>query len=80
MSAPFERILVIDFETRWDSKSYTLSKLTTEQYIRHPQFKAFGLAYKDMTADEIVWVSHDDIPAWVASVDWDTTAVVAHNA
>jgi DNA polymerase I-like protein with 3'-5' exonuclease and polymerase domains len=80
MSAPFERMLVIDFETRWDSKSYTLSKLTTEQYIRHPQFKAFGLAYKDMTADEIVWVSHDDIPAWVASVDWDTTAVVAHNA
>lgn len=81
MSAPFERMLVVDFETRWDSKSYTLSKLTTEQYIRHPQFKAFGLAYKDLGDDEPpVWVSHDDIPAWVESVDWDTTAVVAHNA
>lgn len=81
MSAPFERMLVVDFETRWDSKSYTLSKLTTEQYIRHPQFKAFGLAYKDLADDEPpVWVSHDDIPAWVESIDWDTTAVVAHNA
>lgn len=81
MKPPFDKILVIDFETRWDSKSYTLSKLTTEQYIRHPQFKAFGLAYKDLADDESpVWVSHDDIPAWVASVDWGTTAVVAHNA
>lgn len=81
MSAPFERMLVVDFETRWDSKSYTLSKLTTEQYIRHPQFKAFGLAYKDLADDEPpVWVSHEDIPAWVESIDWDTTAVVAHNA
>jgi DNA polymerase len=81
MSAPFERMLVIDFETRWDSKSYTLSKLTTEQYIRHPQFKAFGLAYKDLADNEPpVWVSHDDIPAWVESIDWSTTAVVAHNA
>jgi DNA polymerase len=81
MSAPFERMLVIDFETRWDSKSYTLSKLTTEQYVRHSQFKAFGLAYKDLADEEPpVWVSHDDIPAWVESIDWDTTAVVAHNA
>lgn len=81
MSAPFERMLVVDFETRWDSKSYTLSKLTTEQYIRHPQFKAFGLAYKDLADDDPpVWVSHEDIPAWVESIDWDTTAVVAHNA
>jgi len=81
MSAPFERMLVIDFETRWDSKSYTLSKLTTEQYIRHPQFKAFGLAYKDLADEEPpIWVSHDDIPAWVESIDWNTTAVVAHNA
>jgi len=81
MSAPFDKILVIDFETRWDRKEYTLSKLTTEQYIRDPQFKAFGLAYKDVAEDEPpTWVSHDDIPLWVESIDWDRTAVVAHNA
>ena len=42
MSDPFDKILVIDFETRWDSKEYTLSKMTTEEYIRDPRFKAFG--------------------------------------
>ena len=35
-------IVTIDFETRWDSKEYTLSKLTTEEYIRDPRFKVFG--------------------------------------
>ena len=81
MSAPFDKILVIDFETRWDRKEYTLSKLTTEQYIRDPRFKAFGLAYKDVAEEGApTWVSHDDIPLWIESVDWDRTAVVAHNA
>ena len=71
MSAPFDKILVIDFETRWDRKDYTLSKLTTEQYIRDPRFKAFGLAYKDMAEEGApVWVSHDDIPLWVESINW----------
>ena len=74
------KILVVDFETRWDSKEYTLSKLTTEQYIRDPRFKAFGLCYKELDVDGITWVSHDDIQAWVDSVDWADTAVLAHNA
>ena len=81
MSAPFDKILVIDFETRWDSKEYTLSKMTTEEYIRDPRFKAFGLCYKSLDVKEdITWVSHDDIQDWVDSVDWSRTAVLAHNA
>lgn len=81
MSKPFDNILVVDFETRWDGREYTLSKLTTEQYIRDKRFKAFGLCYKTLNADEpITWVSHDDIQAWVDSVDWSRTAVLAHNA
>jgi DNA polymerase I-like protein with 3'-5' exonuclease and polymerase domains len=81
MNAPFDKILVIDFETRWDSKEYTLSKMTTEQYVRDPRFKAFGLCYKTLDVEEdITWVSHDDIQDWVDSVDWSKTAVLAHNA
>lgn len=81
MSAPFDKILVIDFETRWDSKEYTLSKMTTEEYVRDPRFKAFGLCFT--TLDSGVppqWVSHEDIQSWVDSVDWSKTAVLAHNA
>jgi DNA polymerase len=81
MSAPFDKILVIDFETRWDSKEYTLSKMTTEQYVRDARFKAFGLCYKTLDVEEdITWITHDDIQNWVDSVDWSRTAVLAHNA
>lgn len=74
------KTLVLDFETRWDSKEYTLSKLTTEEYIRSPKFKAFGLGWKWFGEDKKEWVTHDDIPAWVSSVDWDNTNILAHNA
>ena len=42
MSKPYNKILCIDFETRWDSKDYTLTKMTTEEYVRDKRFKAFG--------------------------------------
>ena len=74
------KTLVIDFETRWDSKEYTLSKMTTEEYIRDPRFKAFGLAYKWLDEASIEWVTHEDIPAWVTSIDWGNINVLAHNA
>jgi DNA polymerase len=75
------KTLVIDFETRWDRKDYTLSKLTTEQYIRDERFKAFGLCVKELGSDnDPLWISHKDITEFVASVDWADTAVLAHNA
>ena len=81
MSAPFDKILVIDFETRWDSKEYTLSKMTTEQYIRDPRFKAFGLCFTVLDSGvPPQWIPHDDIQNWVDSIDWTRTAVLAHNA
>jgi hypothetical protein len=72
--------MVVDFETRWDKKEYTLSKLTTEQYIRDERFKAFGMCYKFYGEDKIRWVTHDKLPDFVDNVDWSTTAVLAHNA
>lgn len=81
MSAPFDRILAIDFETRWAKADYTLSKLTTEEYIRDPRFKAFGFCVHEFgSADPIRWVRGDDIPEYVSGIDWGRTAVLAHNA
>jgi len=77
---PYERILVIDFETRWDRKEYTLSKLTTEQYIRDNLFKAFGCCIKTYGENDTVWVTHNNLPAAFDAIDWSTTAVLAHNA
>lgn len=74
------KTLVVDYETKWNSKDYTLSKMSGIEYIRDPRFKAFGLCYKELNDPKpATWVSHAGIPAWVASVDWSDTAVVAHN-
>ena len=72
--------MVLDFETRWDSKEYTLSKLTTEQYIRHEKFKAFGMCYKFYGEETTRWVPHSKLQEFFDSVEWSTTAVLAHNA
>jgi len=80
---PFDKVMVVDFETRWSKKDYTLSKLTTEQYVRHPKFKAFGMGWKWLDGEvESVpeWVSHEELPEFFASIDWSRTAVLAHNA
>jgi DNA polymerase I-like protein with 3'-5' exonuclease and polymerase domains len=77
---PYKRIVVIDFETRWSSKDYTLSKLTTEQYVRNEKFKAFGCCIKDYGEDNTKWYSHAELPEAFAQIDWAETAVLAHNA
>jgi DNA polymerase len=81
MTALYDRILTIDFETRWDRSGYTLSKMTTEEYIRDPRFKAFGCCVHEYgSADPIVWVGASELRAYFAGVDWGRTAVLAHNA
>jgi DNA polymerase len=81
LSKPFDRILTIDFETRWDSKDYTLSKMTTEEYIRDKRFKAFGVCVHEFGTDSPTeWVGGDGLREYFSGVDWGRTAVLAHNA
>ena len=81
MSAPYKTIVSIDFETRWDKADYTLSKLTTEEYIRDKRFKAFGACVHEYGSDTVVqWYRGDELPRILATYDWGKTAVLAHNA
>ena len=81
MSAPYDQILAIDFETRWDKADYTLSKMTTEEYIRDKRFKAFGACARVLGSDDPVrWVGGPDLPEFFSGIDWGRTAVLAHNA
>ena len=81
MTKPFDKILCIDFETRWSSKDYTLSKMTTEEYIRDNKFLAFGACTHEFGSDEpIRWVSGPDLSEYFSGIDWGRTAVLAHNA
>ncbi|CAB4168250.1 DNA-directed DNA polymerase, family A, palm domain containing protein [uncultured Caudovirales phage] len=81
MSAPYDTILTIDFETYWDSKEYTLSKMTTEEYIRDPRFLAFGACIHDFGTDlRTQWYRGDELHRILSTYDWGRTAVLAHNA
>jgi DNA polymerase len=81
MSKPYKTLLAIDFETRWDKADYTLSKMTTEEYIRDPRFKAFGVCIHEYGTDKpIQWYGHNELNHIFSMYDWTTTAVLAHNA
>jgi len=78
---PYDRILTIDFETRWDKKDYTLSKMTTEEYIRDDRFIAFGACVHEYGSDDpIEWYSGSELPELFSNINWERTAVLAHNA
>jgi len=78
---PYDRILTIDFETRWDKKDYTLSKMTTEEYIRDNRFTAFGACVHEYGSDDpIEWYSGSELPELFSNINWERTAVLAHNA
>lgn len=73
------QIVTIDFETYYD-KDFSLSKITTEEYIRDPRFEVIGVAVKvgDYSVD---WISgtHAEIRKSLQSIDWSNKAVLAHN-
>ena len=73
-------ILTIDFETYY-AKDYGLGKMTTEEYIRNPQFQVIGVAVK-VNSDEPIWFSgtKEKTKAFLDEFDWANSVAVAHNA
>lgn len=71
--------VTLDFETYY-SKEFSLSKMTTEEYVNNPLFEVIGVAMK-IDDDEPMWFSgkHDEIKAWLNQVDWANSAVLCHN-
>jgi len=82
LTAPYDKIITIDFETYWDTKEgYTLSKMTTEEYIRHEKFKPFGACVHEYgSAKPFQWFGDAELREYLDGVDWRRTAVLAHNA
>lgn len=72
------QILTLDFETFF-SDDFTLKKLTTEAYIRSPEFEVLlcGFRWPDGRSE---WVGQEDLPAYLAAIDWANTATVCHHA
>ena len=45
----------LDFETYYDRATYTLSRLTTEEYVRDSHFQAIGVSIKIGFDGESIW-------------------------
>ena len=54
-------LITLDFETYYD-RDFSLSKMTTEEYIRDPRFEVIGVGVK-VNNEGTEWASgtHDDI-------------------
>lgn len=74
------KLIVCDMETYYD-KAFSLSKLTTEEYIRDELFEVIGVAVK-VDDGETEWFSGPmrDTKKWLAQFPWEDALVVAHNA
>jgi hypothetical protein len=73
-------LITIDFETYYAS-DYSLTKVTTEEYVRDPRFQVIGVSVKvnDAPAE---WFTGDmeETAEWLAGFDWGNHFVLAHNA
>jgi len=70
-------IVTIDFETYYD-KDFSLSKMTTEAYVRDPRFEVIGVSVK-VNNNEADWYSGDNPGRFLRSLDYSKRAVLCHN-
>ena len=73
-------LITIDFETYYD-RDFSLSKLTTEEYVRSDLFEVIGIGIK-VNNGETEWASgtHTELKQWLqTSFRWADSFVLAHN-
>ena len=73
----WERLVSIDFETYYDEQ-YTLSKLSTSEYIRDERFEALMMGVKVGKKKRVV-IPGPKIAAFLKTIPWKTHSVLCHN-
>jgi DNA polymerase I-like protein with 3'-5' exonuclease and polymerase domains len=73
-------IITIDFETYY-SQTYSLSKMTTEEYVRGDEFEVIGVAVK-VDDGETKWCSgtRAEIQKFLTGFSFEDNLALAHNA
>lgn len=72
------RLIFLDFETFYD-REFSLSKITTEEYIRDERFETIGVAVKQGMDGEPKWYPKPEVKAALDGIDWSNSLVVAQN-
>ncbi len=73
-------MITIDFETYY-ATDFSLTKLTTEEYVRDDRFQVIGVAVK-VNNEPTKWFSGDftQTAMWLHRFPWENHFVLAHNA
>ena len=73
-------IITLDFETFYD-REFSLSKITTEEYVRDDRFEVIGVAVKE-NDNETKWISGtgEEVCGFLRQYDWENSFALAHNA
>lgn len=73
-------IITLDFETYYD-REFSLSKITTEEYVRDDRFEVIGVAVKE-NDNETKWLSGtgEEVCGFLRKYDWENSFALAHNA
>jgi DNA polymerase I-like protein with 3'-5' exonuclease and polymerase domains len=70
-------IVTVDFETFYD-KDYSLSKITTEAYVRDPRFEVIGVGVK-VNDNPTDWYTGEHPGKFLKSLDYTNRAILCHN-
>ena len=70
-------IITIDFETYY-SREFSLSKMTTEAYVRDDRFEVIGVAVK-VDGNPTTWYAGSDVGGFLNDIDYtDHTISVSY--
>lgn len=72
-------LITLDFETFYE-QGFSLSNLTTEEYIRDERFQVIGVGIK-IDNEETRWItgSHNHIKTELDRIDWSSAILLCHN-
>ena len=70
-------VYTLDFETYYD-RAYSLSKITTEEYVRDPRFEAIGLGIKKNNGPTYFYPKHMIGPV-LQEIDFSEAGILCHN-
>ena len=72
-------LITLDFETYYD-RDFSLSKLTTEEYVRDHQFEVIGVGIK-VNNEGTEWASgtREQLKQYLHTFNWAESMVLAHN-
>jgi len=72
-------LITLDFETYY-SQDFSLTKLTTEEYIRDKRFEVIGVGVKvDDNAAEWFSGTHQEIHKYLSTLPWKDSQLLCHN-